>query len=467
MPEKYWRTRPFVEASAQDYEQQQIDELLQALNAEAERPGLQELEWAVRKWRNDAFNPHLVARTRTVAFQKAVVMKYIDNLVAWGDSLFQRETREAVAEATQLYILAAKLLGPRPRRIPKDYGRTEYSYADLAKERPLDAFSNALVEIESLLPAPANGLQTSWHPYQRADAGRLDRVSLAPSDKAWRALVKSRSFMNAIGGKGRQRPGEEPGAEGLYFCVPPNDKLLDKWDVVADRLFKIRQCQNIEGQALTLPLLAPPIDPAILVRAKAMGVDIDSVLGELYAPLPHYRFQILAQKATELCSEVKSLGAAILSALEKRDGEALALLRNAQETRLLQAIQVLKEQQIEETKLTLEGLPAYETGHNTQTRSSSTPSDGIHQPGGDRQLRARGRQPCAPDGPVRCELGGLGSQPYPGHQGRLRDHVGRDLRGTESQRRRGERSQRHRSTGVDPILNRRPGLHDGRLPPAS
>ena len=94
-----------------------------------------------------------------MAFQKAVVMKYIDNLVTWGDSLFRRETREAVAEATQLYILAAKLLGPRPRRIPKEYDRRESSYIELTTERPLDAYSNALVKIESLLPAATNGLR--------------------------------------------------------------------------------------------------------------------------------------------------------------------------------------------------------------------------------------------------------------------------------------------------------------------
>jgi len=34
----------------------------------------------------------------------------------------------------------------------------------------------------------------------------------------------------------------------------------------------------------------------------------------------------MSQKASELCAEVKSLGSALLAALEKRDGEALALL---------------------------------------------------------------------------------------------------------------------------------------------
>ena len=348
-PEKYWRTRPFVKPSADGYQKREIDQLLQLLNAEGEIPDWQETERAVRKWRQDAFNPHLVARTRTTAFQKTVVMKYIDNLIAWGDSLFHRETREAVNEATQLYLLAAKLLGPRPRRIPRSTKRPERSFNEL--KPGLDAFSNALVEFENYLPATGSALGVGDILPRRvfvADRGRLDRAALAHVDTAGRSLLTSPSLQDVT-----KKPTD---VKPLYFCVPPNAELLEYWDRVADRLFKIRHCQNIEGQALQLALLAPPIDPAILVRAKAMGVDIDSVLSELYAPLPHYRFQMLAQKATELCGEVKSLGAALLSALEKRDGEALALLRNTQETRLLEAVRAIKEHQITEATLGLEGL---------------------------------------------------------------------------------------------------------------
>ena len=45
-------------------------------------------------------------------------MKYLDNLIAWGDSLFRQDTIESINEATQLYVLAANLLGPQPQRRP-------------------------------------------------------------------------------------------------------------------------------------------------------------------------------------------------------------------------------------------------------------------------------------------------------------------------------------------------------------
>ena len=351
VPTKYWRTRPFVETAAEDYPRQEIEQLLQILSSEAESPGLQEIERAVQLWRSDAFNPHLVARTRTIALQKAVVMKYIDNLIAWGDSLFRRETREAINEAAQLYVLAAKLLGPRPRRLPGAARRNDYSFNELVEEQPLDAFSNSLVEIENYLPAQSAEWSDGDIPAIETHLGHLDRASLAQVGNSWRLLVKSRSMQNIFLKKSHPEK-----TEAQYFCVPPNDKLYEKWDITADRLFKIRHCQNISGQKLQLPLLSPPINPAILVRARAAGVGIDSVLGQLAASLPHYRFGVMAQKATELCGEVRSLGDALLSALEKRDGEALTLLRNTQEFQLLEAIEKTKEKQIEEAEEVLAGL---------------------------------------------------------------------------------------------------------------
>ena len=47
------------------------------------------------------------------------VMAYLDNLIAWGDSLFRQDTREAIDEAMIVYVLAANILGPRPQPVPK------------------------------------------------------------------------------------------------------------------------------------------------------------------------------------------------------------------------------------------------------------------------------------------------------------------------------------------------------------
>src|SRR5262249_3158583 len=103
-------------------------------------------------------------------------------------------------------------------------------------------------------------------------------------------------------------------------------------------------------------LFEPPIDPALLVRAAAAGIDLNSVLNDLYAPLPRYRFNVMVQKATELCAEVKALGAAFLSAWEKRDAEELATLRARQETSMLELVSLVKQQQYDEAVESRNGL---------------------------------------------------------------------------------------------------------------
>jgi len=102
----------------------QVDELLRLLAKPEDRCTADELALKAlvvagyEAIRDNPFQPHAVARSRVVAYQYAVVMKYLDNLVAWGDSLFRQDTIETINEATQLYVLAANLLA-RARRSPR------------------------------------------------------------------------------------------------------------------------------------------------------------------------------------------------------------------------------------------------------------------------------------------------------------------------------------------------------------
>ncbi len=310
-PRRYWNVRPFYDNAHP--ERYQIARLLELLSN-----GYPALQRQVKQWRDNPFNPHLVARLRITAYQKNVVMKYLDNLIAWADRLFLRDSIESINEATQLYILAANILGPRPRQIPgpKVGART---YAELRQE-VLDPFSNALVEMET------DHFSSSWD---------------ADSSSATTGLE---------GSLGRT----------FFFCIPDNAKLLGYWDTVEDRLFKIRHCMNIEGVVRELPLFEPPIDPALLVRAAAQGIDISSLLDDLSAPIGPYRFPHVLRRALELCGEVKALGGALLQALEKQDAEALAALRAGHESGLLRAVTEVRKQQIKEATLSRQALEAGE-----------------------------------------------------------------------------------------------------------
>jgi hypothetical protein len=115
-------------------------------------------------------------------------------------------------------------------------------------------------------------------------------------------------------------------------------------------------CENIAGVFQIPPLFEPPIEPGLLVQAAAQGLSLASVLNDLNSPMPNYRFYFLLQKALEVCNELKSLGAAFLSAKEKGEGEALARLRATHETSTQNLIMEVRRQQVDEAQKSLEAL---------------------------------------------------------------------------------------------------------------
>jgi receptor-binding and translocation channel-forming TcA subunit of Tc toxin/ABC toxin-like protein/neuraminidase-like protein len=316
-PQKFWITKPFFnrqETGKDGYLEGRIENLMNLLASDPSTPAsndaIAELQDQVKGWRANPFDPHLIAQFRTVAYQKLTVMKYIDNLIAWGDQRFRLNTMESVNEATQLYVVAAELLGRRPRRVPPAVKPPVETFSEL--EAKLDVFSNAMVEVENLIPTMPPQGEFSGDP--------------------------------------------PPLPHILYFCIPQNDKLLGYWDTVADRLYKIRHCLDIEGVYSPRALFAPPIDPALLVRALAAGIDLSTALNDLDAPLPHYRFSTMLQKANEFVGDVRAYGAALLATLEKKDAEELALLRQSHEVALLAAVREIKKKQLDDAQLVIDGL---------------------------------------------------------------------------------------------------------------
>jgi hypothetical protein len=314
---RFWKFYPFYKEAQQTITT--LSQLLQQIHSNVTGAIAQ-----VDKREKNPFKPHVIARIRVLAYMKNVFMKYLDNLIAWADQLFRRDTMEAINEATQLYILAANLLGKKPEEVPARATPGTENFFTL-DDAGLDALSNAMVAIESYF---------------------------APNDGP---LPKTNS---------KDRP---EGPMMFYFCLPKNDKLLAYWATVADRLFKIRNCMNIDGAARELALYEPPIDPALLVRAAAKGLNVNTVLNSISGnALSPYRFAYVLQKANEFTNDVKSLGGSLLSALEKKDAEQLALLRSGQELQLLEKVKTIKEIQVREAEANLAAVR--KTRENTELR---------------------------------------------------------------------------------------------------
>ncbi|HEX8104896.1 MAG TPA: neuraminidase-like domain-containing protein [Solirubrobacteraceae bacterium] len=288
---RYWRFQPFR------------NQTLETLAAELQNCA------EIAAYNDDPFDPHAIARLRVGAYEKAIVMAYVTNLLDWGDQEFTQYTWESITTARMLYVYAYDLLGPRP----EDLG-----------------------------------------PCDEAVPTTYDDIRARYSDEASKIPQFTIKMENALGGGG-QGQGPLLGNAGVpfndvggVFCIPENDQLSGMWDRVEDRLHKIDNCLNILGQAQPLPLFSPPINPADLVRAAAAGGALGGLEGQLQPLVPNYRFATMVERAEEMTETVRSFGAALLSALERHDAERLALVRAAQEVGVLNMVTLTRQRAIDD-----------------------------------------------------------------------------------------------------------------------
>jgi hypothetical protein len=307
-PERYWQLQEFRTPAPET-----LLALMQALD---EGDAAAELQY--EEWSKHPFEPFRIARLRISAFQKYVFMAYLDNRLAWADYLYgQVDSIESINQATQLYVFMAKLLGEQREQIPTPHAPPEYTYNELLSYK-LDAFSNICETLENEFPF----------------AGP---VSSDPQSQTSGLLGLSKT---------------------LLFCIPQNTKLLGYWSTVEQRLYNIRHCLNIQGVPQQLALFPRPASPLALIEAAAEGVDPGSVLADISAPLPNYRFSYLITKASELAASCQGFGQRFLEVLEKNDAEGLALLRANQETAVLELMTKVKQQQIAEAQANVTALSA-------------------------------------------------------------------------------------------------------------
>ncbi|MFG1682588.1 hemopexin repeat-containing protein [Nonomuraea sp. NPDC049269] len=157
---------------------------------------------------------------------------------------------------------------------------------------------------------------------------------------------------------GQDLPAIHSSTRDPYFWVPMNPALGGYWDLVADRLTKIRASLDIMGVSRPLPLFEPEIDPMTLVRRAALGTAADTT-PDVVPDVPHYRFAYAFRRAQELADRVRDFGGALLDAIERRDAEALTLLQNTQESTLLTMTVAVKEAQV---TMAAENLASLEAG---------------------------------------------------------------------------------------------------------
>src|SRR5260370_32041429 len=140
-------------------------------------------------------------------------MRYLDNLLDWGDMLFGQYTRESINEARMLYVEAWNVLGRRPESLGRLILPPDSVYDDM-RAAP-GAEYDMLMELEH---------------------SRTAQLSFAAS------LLRTPNEAQA-----------QP-----YFFIPPNHELEQYCMRVPDRLYKIRPVIDVLRMNDHLAWLHPP-----------------------------------------------------------------------------------------------------------------------------------------------------------------------------------------------------------------
>lgn len=299
------------------------------------KPGPMHIDlWKLILLNTDPHNPDRIAALKPETYMKWVVMQYLDNLIAWGDMEFGTDTWESLNAATLLYFEAEDLLGKKPK---KDSCSTETVPGDLSFENIEKPSNENPVTIDEKLE---------------------DRL---PNLQAHTCSVFHSDFSNTP------------------FCHPANDQLEAYWGLLEDRLFKLRNGLNLQGQTVMPALYGQLISPLLMAGNDQAGDTHLVNPSALGASLPVYRFKTGIGNALMVAEMVSQFGAQLLSALQQQDSEALQAMQATQESVLLNMISQTMQQTVDEAQLEIAALAAgLKSANQTKTYYNQLITSGLN-----------------------------------------------------------------------------------------
>ncbi|QEK49503.1 hypothetical protein FY167_16410 [Proteus mirabilis] len=216
----------------------------------------------------DSTDPDAVAQIDPMHYKLATFMKYLDILIARGDSAYRVLERDTLNEAKMWYMQALKLLGDETELL----GNNVWS-------------APKLTEAASKTAQPTHTINQE-----------------------------------------REKGGSPRTANSLTSLFLPqiNEKLAQYRDTLKTRLFNLRHNLSIDGQPLSLPMYATPADPKALQNATVNQSQGGSTLPT--AIMPIQRFPVVLNNAKSVVSQLIQFGSSLASVTERQDAQALSEL---------------------------------------------------------------------------------------------------------------------------------------------
>ncbi|MDR0219231.1 MAG: toxin [Enterobacteriaceae bacterium] len=244
---------------------------------------IQTYKWNVRplledtSWNSDpldSVDPDAVAQNDPMHYKVSTFMRVLDLLIARGDYAYRQLERDTLNEAKMWYMQALQLLGEKPYlALNNDWDNPRLDKAaDLTTQKIYSESLTRLRQTETLSPRTANSLT------------------------------------------------------GL-FLPQVNAAMTNYWQTLEQRLYNLRHHLSIDGQPLSLPIFATPVDPKALLSAAVATSQGGSNLPQ--PSLPLWRFPYILENARSVVGQLIQFGSTLQGIIERQDAEALnALLQN-------------------------------------------------------------------------------------------------------------------------------------------
>jgi len=257
-------------------------------------------------------DPDAIAYSTPSHYRKTIFMAYLNNVIALGDMLYRRLTRDTLNEAKLHYVRALSLLGPLLK------GRS------ISKWEPvtLEAAANTTSAVISDFAVSV------WNDQ-----------AINVTDKA-----KGQPWLRLLGADG--------------FRLPVNQVLLDVWERLESRLSNLRNNLSLDGKPLELALFEQPANPTDLLRAQLAGAgSAQRRLGSL-AIIPPYRFRAMLPRVQNAVETLIRYGDQVRSYMDMRDRSNQDELQQSHFLELSGFTKTLQELALDQSKASRSALDA-------------------------------------------------------------------------------------------------------------
>jgi len=233
--QRYWRTPALNQAADQSLQAQ----IIRWFDPASDPSANSSFDLQIEAWQSDPFNPYVIARLRPTAFQKAVVMAYLDNLISWAENVAQRSDQESINEATQLHARALLILGSRPDDATASGSGDSLTFGTLQTQLRSTVHLQAIEERLPMAarPAPTRLIYRAIRgnavlPEARKQGAAIPVQQIARllkplPRKDWLGIATSPSLVSTLDQQG-------------FFGAPKDEVLLRYWDRIEQNLEYLR-----------------------------------------------------------------------------------------------------------------------------------------------------------------------------------------------------------------------------------